>query len=269
VQIEYEVQGFDAAGTALQVLAGGVESFDADAAASMVSVVGTFTSSGGMQLAISADSDTASIRFATSTSAQPTLATVQAQTAINSRNYATTLAGPFASGSTVFVSVLGYTGSSGGGLQSVLFEYRFQRDATGLIYSQCDAIMAASTATQIVVTVTGTASSGTPTVQLVTAPTGSATLATGAAPGVAVASGSQWTFNRGAALGQPGGAQFRAVLAGTISDDDFIEIPEQGRDTTYIASRARVTATSETSITIRVAVIDALSPLSSVIAYAT
>jgi len=255
VQIEYEVQGFDAAGTALQVLAGGVESFDADAAASMVSVVGTFTSSGGMQLAISADSDTASIRFASSTSSQPTLATVQGQTAINSRNYATTLAGPFASGSTVFVSVLGYTAVSGGGLESVLFEYRFQRDASGLVYSQCMAVMAASSATQIVVTVTGTAASGSPTVQLV-AITGSATLATGAAIGVPVASGSQWTFNRGAALGQPGGAQFRAVLAGTQSDDDFIEIPEQGRDTTYLVSRARVLATSDTTVTARYAVAD-------------
>ena len=268
VQIEYEVQGFDAAGTALQVLAGGVESFDADAAASMVSVVGTFTSSGGMQLAISADSDTASIRFATSTSAQPTLATVQAATAINSRNYATTLAGPFASGSTVFVSVLGYTAVSGGGLESVLFEYRFQRDATGLIYSQCVAVMAASSATQIVVTVTGTAASGSPTVQLV-AVTGSAVLATGAAPGVPVASGSQWTFNRGVTLGQPGGAQFRAVLAGTQSDDDFIEIPEQGQGTTYLASRARVTGSTATTVTVRYAVLDAYTALSTSLTYLT
>ena len=268
VQIKYEVQGFDAAGTALQVLAGGVESFDADAAASMVSVVGTFTSSGGMQLAISADSDTASIRFATSTSAQPTLATVQGQTAINSRNYATTLAGPFASGSTVFVSVLGYTAVSGGGLESVLFEYRFQRDATGLIYSQCVAVMAASSATQIVVTVTGTAASGSPTVQLV-AVTGSATLATGAAIGVPVASGSQWTFNRGVTLGQPGGAQFRAVLAGTQSDDDFIEIPEQGQGTTYLASRARVTGSTATTVTVRYAVLDAYTALSTSLTYLT
>jgi hypothetical protein len=221
-----------------------------------------------MQLAISADSDTASIRFATSTSVQPTLATVQAQTAINGRNYATTLAGPFASGSTVFVSVLGYTGSSGGGLESVLFEYRFQRDATGLIYSQCVAVMAASSATQIVVTVTGTATSGSPTVQLVTI-TGSATLATGAAIGVPVASGSQWTFNRGVTLGQPGGAQFRAVLAGTQSDDDFIEIPEQGQGTTYLASRARVTGSTATTVTVRYAVLDAYTALSTSLTYLT
>jgi hypothetical protein len=103
--------------------------------------------------------------------------------------------------------------------------------------------------------VTGTATSGTPTVQLV-AVTGSATLAAGAAIGVPVASGSQWTFNRGVTLGQPGGAQFRAVLAGTQSDDDFIEIPEQGQGTVYLASRARVLTTTDTTVTARLAVAD-------------
>jgi len=255
VQIEYEVQGFDAAGTSEQVLAGGVESFDLGTGANMVSVVGTFTSASAMNLAISADSDTASIRFATSTVSQPTLATVQAQTAINQRNYSTLLPGPYSSGTTVYVSVLGYTAINGGGTESALFQYQFTRDAGGLTYSQCIATMAASSATQIVVTVTGTAATGSPTVQLV-AVTGSATLASGAAIGTPVASGSQWTFNRGAALGQPGGAQFRAVLAGTQSDDDFIEIPEQGRDTTYLASRARVIATTDTTVTARYAVAD-------------
>jgi hypothetical protein len=267
VQIEYEVSGFDAAGTALQVLAGGVESFDADSSASMVSVVGTFTASATMLLAISADSDTQSIRFAHSTAGQPTLATTQAATAINGRNYATTLSGPYPVGTTVFVSVLGYTGLSGGGLESVLFQYRFVRDNTGIVYSQCLATLAASSATQIVVTVFGTATTGSPTVQLMAPLAGSATLAAGAAPGVPVASGSQWTFNRGAALGQPGGAQFRAVLAGTVSDDDFIEVPEQGRDTTYLTSRARVLSTSNTQVVVRYAVIDKYSPLSCSMSY--
>lgn len=266
VQIEYEVQGFDAAGTSEQILAGGVESFDLGTVANMVSVVGTFTAANALNLAISADSDTASIRFATSTVSQPLLATVQAQTAINQRNYATTLAGPYSSGTTVYVSVLGYTGVNGTGTESALFEYRFTRDATGLTYSQCIATMAASTATQIVVTVTGTAATGSPTVQLV-AVTGSATLATGAAIGTPVPSGSQWTFNRGAALGQPGGAQFRAVLAGTQSDDDFIEIPEQGRDTTYLASRARVISTSNTQVVVRYAVLDKYFALTCSLSY--
>jgi hypothetical protein len=266
VEIEYKVDGYAADGSR-GILAAGVETFDQNAVSDMVSVVGTFTSAGALTLAISADTDTASIRYAVSTSAQPTLATTQAATAIDARNYTVTLAGPYAAGTTVYVSVLGYTAIGGGGAESVLFQYRFVRDG-GLVYTECLARMATSSATQIVVTVTGTAPSGSPTVQLV-AVTGSAVLASGAAIGVPVASGSSWTFTRGAALGQPGGAQFRAVLAGAQSDDDFIEIPEQGRDTTYIASRARVDATSATSITIRVAVIDALSPLSSVITYAT
>jgi len=268
LEIEYEVTGFDAAGTASQVLAGGIESFDANTTSDMVSVVGTFTAAGGFVLAIAGDTDTASIKYATSTFSQPVLATVQAQTAINSRNYSTTLPGSYPSGTTVFVSVLGYTAINGGGTESAIFEYRFQRDATGLTYSQCIASMSTSSATQIVVTVTGTAATGTPTVQLV-AVTGSAVLFSGSGIGVAMPSGSSWTFTRGAALGQPGGAQFRAVLAGTQSDDDFIEIPEQGRDTTYIASRARVTASTETQVTVRVAVLDKYSALASTITYAT
>jgi hypothetical protein len=254
VEIEYKVDGYAADGSR-GILAAGVETFDQNAVSDMVSVVGTFTSAGAMTLAISADTDTASIRYAVSTSAQPTLATTQAATAIDARNYTVTLAGPYVAGTTVYVSVLGYTAIGGGGAESVLFQYRFVRDG-GLVYTECLARMATSSATQIVVTVTGTAPSGSPTVQLVTAPTGSATLASGAAPGVPVASGSSWTFNRGAALGQPGGAQFRAVLASAQSDDDFIEIPEQGRDTTYLASRARVTATTDTTVSVRYAVAD-------------
>lgn len=266
VDIQYEVNGYTASGV-YGLLASGTESFDQGTSSDMVSVVGTFSSAGAFTLAISADSDTASIRFATSTASQPTLATTQAATPQNARNYVTTLAGPFTSGTTVFVSVLGYTAVSGGGSESVLFQYQFIRDG-GLTYTSCLATPGTSSATQIVVTVTGTAPAGSPTVQLV-AITGSATLATGAAIGTPVASGSSWTFNRGAALGQPGGAQFRAVLAGAQSDDDFIEIPEQGRDTTYLASRARVTATTATTVTVRYAVLDKYTALSTSISYLT
>lgn len=253
VDIQYEVNGYNSAGE-YGLLAGGTESFDQNTSSDMVSVVGTFSSAGAFTLAISADSDTQSIRYATSTAGQPTLATTQAATPQNARNFTTTLTGPFTSGTIVYVSVLGYTAVSGGGSESVLFQYRFIRDG-GLTYTSCLATPGASTGTQIVVTVTGTAPTGSPTVQLV-AITGSATLASGAAIGTPVASGSSWTFNRGAALGQPGGAQFRAVLAGAQSDDDFIEIPEQGRDTTYLVSRARVLATSDTTVTARYAVAD-------------
>jgi hypothetical protein len=266
VEIEYKVDGYAADGSR-GILAAGVETFDQNAVSDMVSVVGTFTSAGALTLAISADTDTASIRYAVSTSAQPTLATTQAATAIDARNYTVTLAGPYVAGTTVYVSVLGYTAIGGGGAESVLFQYRFVRDG-GLIYTECLARMATSSATQIVVTVTGTAPSGSPTVQLV-AVTGSAVLASGAAIGTPVASGSSWTFTRGAALGQPGGAQFRAVLAGAQSDDDFIEVPEQGRDTTYLASRARVTGSTATTVTVRYAVLDKYTALSTSLTYLT
>jgi hypothetical protein len=254
LDIEYEVTGFDAAGTAAQVLAGGIESFDTNTTPDMVSVVGTFNSAGAFTLAISADSDTASVKYAISTVSQPTLGTVQAQAAINGRNLTATFAGPYSSGTTVFVSVLGYTGAGGTGSESALFEYRFVRDG-GLVYSECFAALSSASATQITVTVTATATTGTPTVQLVGV-TGSATFFSGAPIGVPVVSGSPWTFNRGPALGGSGQAQFRAVLAGTQSDDDFIEIPEQGRDTVYLASRARVLSTTDTTVTVRYAVAD-------------
>lgn len=255
LDIEYEVTGFDAAGTAAQVLAGGIESFDTNTQPDMVSVVGTFNSAGAFTLAISADSDTASVKYAISTVSQPTLGTVQAQAAINGRNLTATFAGPYSSGTTVFVSVLGYTGAGGTGSESALFEYRFTRDG-GLTYTQCIATaLSTSTATAINVMVTGTAPVGTPTVQLV-AVTGSATQTGGPGVGVASPSGQVYNFLRGAALGPTGGAIFRSVLAGAVSDDDFIEIPEQGRDTVYLASRARVTATTDTTVTVRYAVAD-------------
>ena len=264
VQIEYEVTGYDAAGV-LGVLAGGVESFDANAGADMVSVVGTFSSAGALTLAFSGDTDTASLRFATSTSAQPTAATVQAQGPLNGRNITAVLPGPFASNATVFVSVLAYTEPSGGGAESVLFAYRFVRDG-GLVYTECLATLAGASPTQLVVRVTGTAPAGSPTVQLV-AVTGSATLAAGAAIGVPVASGSLWTFNRGAALGATGGAEFLAVLSASQSDGDFIEVVEQGRDTTYLTTRARVTGSTPTTVTVRYAVLDKYLPLSCGVTY--
>ena len=263
LDIQYEVNGFRADGS-VGLIASGTESFDVGSTADMVSVVGSFNASGVMTLAVSADSDTASIKVAISSISQPDLATTQAQSPINSRNYSTTT-GPYASNTTVYVSVLGYTGLNGTGTESVLFQYRFTRDGA-LVYTECLASLSSATATQITVTVTGTAPSGTPTVQLV-AVTGSATLASGAAIGTPVASGSTWVFNRGAALGPPGGAQFRAVLAGAQSDDDFIEIPEQGRDTTYLTTRARVISTSDTQVVARYAVLDKYSALTSTIGY--
>lgn len=152
LQIEYEVNGYSAAGV-LGLLAGGTESFDADRLATLVSVLGTFTNAGAFELAVNADSDTASIRVATSTVSQPTLATTQGTTAINQRSYVTSLAGPFLSGATVYVSALAYTAVSGGGTESALFTYQFTRDSTAAVPLAARARVTSTTATTQVVRV--------------------------------------------------------------------------------------------------------------------
>lgn len=124
------------------------------------------------------------------------------------------------------------------------------------VYSQALATVTAVTPTTITVTVSGSSPLGTPTVQLVGI-SGSASLNSGPAIGVAGnPSGTVWVFNRGAFQAGVGQAQFRATYAGTVTDDDFVDIPEIGRDTVYLASRARVTATSATTVTVRYAVAD-------------
>jgi hypothetical protein len=129
-------------------------------------------------------------------------------------------------------------------------------DTTGTIYSQCLPKVTNVTATTIEITVTATATTGTPTVHLV-AITGTATLNSGAAVGATgQASGSVWVFNRGPAMGGTGQVQFRATLAGTQTDDDFVTIPEIGQDTIYLAVRARVTSSNATTVVVRVAVAD-------------
>ena len=127
--------------------------------------------------------------------------------------------------------------------------------AADLVYSECRARMISATATTVTVQVDAVAPSGTPQVQLV-AVTGTAAATSGASAGVSVASGSQWTFSRGAALGGSGQAQFRAILSGTVTDDDFVEIPEQGRDTVVLRCSASVISTTETTVTVRVTVND-------------
>jgi hypothetical protein len=58
------------------------------------------------------------------------LATVQAATIINARNSSQVLAGPFALGTSIFVSCVSYTGASGTGKESPIFQYQFIRQNT-------------------------------------------------------------------------------------------------------------------------------------------
>lgn len=128
---------------------------------------------------------------------------------------------------------------------------------TGFV--ECRARMTAATATSITVTVDGISpDGGTVEVQLVQV-TGSAALTSGASPGTLVASGSSWTFSRGAALGGSGQTQFRAVQTGFQTDDDFCEIPEQGRDTFALQITATVTDVESGELTVRVTCNDPIS----------
>jgi len=261
LDIEYEVSAFDVDGIE-RVVAGGIESFDAGTAADMASVVGTFGINGNFILAVSADTDTASIRVATSTISQPNLATTQGQTAINARNYSNTFAGPYEIGAIFYVSCLAYTAINGGGTESGLFEYQFQRGASGII---CLATQSASSPTQVTSTVTATDPTGAAIsgaqVQLVglNGPsTGAATLASGAAATVWVSAPASWVWNRGTPLSGDSFATFKARRSATLTnetDDDTFTIVEQGRDTKPVISRARELSTSTATVAkVRVAV---------------
>jgi hypothetical protein len=183
---------------------------------------------------------------------------------------ATKLSGPAigvasASG-TVWVFTRGTSGSGVGQAQfRAVFPGNINDDdfvtipeqAPVLTFAEVRSVITASDATTETITVTGLPSGA--TVELVGV-TGSATRASGPAVGVASASGTVWVFNRGTAGGGDGQVQFRAVLSGYQSDDDFVSIPEQGNNAVALAMRARVTATSPTTVTVRVAVADPIPP---------
>lgn len=125
---------------------------------------------------------------------------------------------------------------------------------------ECRARLVSSTSTTYTIQVDGISpNGGTVTVGLV-AVTGSAALTAGPAAGTyTYATGQQWTFSRGAALGASGQAQFRAVQAGFQTDDDFVEIPEQGRDTVPLYITATVVGKTATTETVRVTCSDPVS----------
>jgi hypothetical protein len=210
------------------------------------------STTGQLTVTVQGDDAAVSARLVASTTGFPTLATMLTGT------LDTTLPFTYPNVITLSAGQIAYIGAltfDAGGNRSIPAYAAVNRDGSSVLYTQCLAVATSSTPTSITVTVTGTAPAGTPTVQLVGV-TGSAVRTAGALPGVAVASGSQWTFQRGPALGLTGGAQFRAVLTNAQSDDDYIEIPEQGRDTVYLTSRARVTGTSNTQVFVRYQVAD-------------
>ncbi len=124
-----------------------------------------------------------------------------------------------------------------------------------LLYTECAARVISATATQLTVQVDAVSAFGAPTVELIGI-VGTATRASGPLNSVASPSGTQWVFNRGAFGTGVSQARFRTVLSGYQSDFDVIDLPEVGRDTISLVSRARVTATSASTVTVRFAVLD-------------
>jgi hypothetical protein len=261
LRVEYEVKGFDADGVD-RVLAGGIESFDRNATADLVSAVGSFGIAGNFILAIAADTDTASIKYALSTTSQPNLATVQAATAINGRNITQTFAGPYDLGTVLYVSILAYTGAGGTGTESGIFEYQYQRMAGAIT---CLATETASSNTQSTITVQALAANGTAIVgaqvrlTAIDGPTvGKATLDPGSpALNTWVSAPASWLFNRGTALTGSSSATFEARRSATNTnevDDDSCPITNIGQDTAALISRARVVSTPSpgaTTVTVR------------------
>ena len=219
----------------------------------------TWTADNKLSVSMTGNSITGSFKVAISTSAYPSLTLVRAATAANGRTAEVIFDGPFTAGDTVYVAALAYSGKDASGGESKVAEVTIDVLGANLVYSECKARVTGVTATTITVTVTATDPSGTPTVGLVGV-TGTTSLNAGHAAGTYTyaqnGTDNVWTFNRGTAFTGPGQVQFRAVYGSSVTDDDFVTIPEVGRDTVYLVTRARVIATAATTVTVRVAVAD-------------
>jgi hypothetical protein len=132
VDIEYEVNGYTAAGV-LGLLAGGIESFDRGGVANIVSASGSFSVAGALTIAVQADTDTDSFKYAVDTTAwvddAAAFTAAQAGTLVNARNGLIQLTGPYTLGTTVYVAFAAYTGASGAGAVSGPYRYAFVNGA--------------------------------------------------------------------------------------------------------------------------------------------
>jgi hypothetical protein len=156
LKIEYEVSAFDADDRD-RVIAGGVESFDRNRIANIVSAAGTFDLAGGLTIAVQADTDTASFRWAAATtpwaSDAAAYTAAQAGTLVNARNGTISLAGPYAVGSTVYLAIAAYDGASGAGNVSGPYRYSYVNGSRDTISLTARARITATTATDVTVRV--------------------------------------------------------------------------------------------------------------------
>lgn len=97
-----------------------VAEFPNDPAPEILSITIHIADNGDVTATIQADADTGSIKVAASKTAFPSLATVQAQTAINGRNVTTGVLVTLEPGESVFISAVGYTRTGGTGVEGPL-----------------------------------------------------------------------------------------------------------------------------------------------------
>lgn len=235
---------------AITRLEGGLD--DLQRAARVTDVFLSFDDAGQLLLTVECNKDTLSFRYALSSTDYPSVADVEAADLRTGSAGDFTEVGPYQPGDTVYVSVIPYRGVNGDGNAGEKYDQAATRGV--LVYNQCTVRVISQTDATVTVQVDGTNELGAPAVKLVNIG-GTITLNAGAALGVPVPSGSQWTFNRGGTNKLAGSATFRAEYPSTVFDEDTVTIPAD-RDTTYLSMRARVVATTPTQLVVRVAVAD-------------
>lgn len=248
LRIEYEVTAFAADGIA-RVIAAGIEAFDRNATANIVSATATFTLAGALSLAIQADTDTASFKYAIATTPwaddAAAYTAAQAGTLVNARNLSTTLAGPYAVGSSVYLTIAAYTGASGAGTVSGPYRYTFTNGSRDTIPLLARARVTSTTSTTVVVRVAvatpvaldspGTASiafselgvSGTsPASPQTVTPTVSDTITEVTSPAQNYV---DFTITRPAVGAAPGRVTFLVTATGRVAAVDAVDVVPQER----------------------------------------
>jgi hypothetical protein len=153
VEIEWEVTAYGSDGISRTI--GNVEFFDANAIANIVTAVGTFSLEGVLTVAVQADTDTNSFKWAAATtpwaSDAAAYSAAQAGTTVNARNGTITLSGPYAAGVTVYLAFAAYTGASGTGTVSGPYRYAYLNGSRDTIALTSRARIFSQTATQQVI----------------------------------------------------------------------------------------------------------------------
>jgi hypothetical protein len=242
LDIWYEVTAYDAAGTS-RILAGGIESFDRNSTATIVSVNGTFDLAGALSVSVSADTDTQSFKYAIATtpwaSDAAAYSAAQAGTTVNARTATLSFGGPYAVGSTVYMAFAAYTGASGTGTASGPFRYAWVNGARDTVALTGRARVLTTTATTLSVRyAVATPVAPSPNTAVIVyqpiglgsvTPASSQSVTPEAAFYVSEAAGSyvDFTVPRPAAGSPTGRITFSVTATGQTMDTDSVDVPAQ------------------------------------------